>query len=102
MSLRGGVADVAISWYHPSTYSAETSIVPGDSHGPDGPRNDIVIGGWVHHRYCAKQQFTTFPANKEKEEGAPFLCVFSWLSQPWRPGPDGHCSCRKTGKLWGA
>ena len=35
------------------------------------------------------------------EEGAAFLFAyaFSSLSQPWRPGPDGHCRYRKPCKL---
>ena len=32
--------DVAISWYNPPKCTAETDMVPGDSHGPNGPRND--------------------------------------------------------------
>ena len=47
-------ADVAISWYHPPTRCAVTNIVPGDSHGPNGPRNDTVVvtrGRFVNRPY---------------------------------------------------
>ena len=43
------MADVAISWYHSSICCAGTDIVPGDSHGPYGPRNDKV-GSAVHEK----------------------------------------------------
>ena len=32
--------DAAISWYHLPNRTAEADLVPGDCHGPDGPRND--------------------------------------------------------------
>ena len=32
-------------------------IIPGDCHGPKGPRNDTVTVTQVRSRYCAKQQF---------------------------------------------
>ena len=32
--------DVAISWYYPHYCIGALKIVPGDSHWPDGPRND--------------------------------------------------------------
>ena len=35
---------MAISWYDPPKYTAETDIVPGDCHAPKGARNDAVIG----------------------------------------------------------
>ncbi len=34
--------DVAIPWYHPHHCIALLEIAPGDSHGPDGPRNDSL------------------------------------------------------------
>ena len=37
-------------------------IIPGDCHGPKGPRNDTVTVTQVRSRYCAKQQFT-FPSS---------------------------------------
>ena len=37
---------MAISWYHSSTCGAVTNIVPGDCHGPKGPRNDTVVISW--------------------------------------------------------
>ena len=44
MSFRGGrMPDVGISWYCLPTTCGMTSIVPGDCHGPYGPRNDIEI-----------------------------------------------------------
>ena len=50
-------SDVAISWYHFTHCTALLEIVPGDCHGPKGPRNDTVTVTQVRSRYCAKQQF---------------------------------------------
>ena len=66
---------MAISWYNagkectkgevrakmvpPTSHCAARYMLPGDCHGPKGPRNDTVEAGQTHHRYCYKQQFTT-------------------------------------------
>ena len=34
---------VAISRYHPPRCIAKFKIVPGDCHGPKGPRNDMIF-----------------------------------------------------------
>ena len=49
---------MAISQYHFTHCTALLEIVPGDCHGPKGPRNDTVVVAQVRNRYCAKQQFT--------------------------------------------
>ena len=38
--------DAAISRYHPPHSIAPLKLVPGDSHGPNGPRNDMVVCRW--------------------------------------------------------
>ncbi len=48
---------MAISRYHFTHCTALLEIVPGDCHGPKGPRNDTVVVAQVRNRYCAKQQF---------------------------------------------
>ena len=47
--------DVAIPRYYPPTCNALQSNIPGDCHGPKGPRNDRVVVTQVHHRCCCKQ-----------------------------------------------
>ena len=61
---RGG--DVAISWYHLHHCIILPEVVPGDSHGPDGPRNDMEVGNWAHRRYCCKLQFTAVAASFQR------------------------------------
>ena len=48
---------MAISRYHFTHCTALLEIVPGDCHGPKGPRNDTVVVTQLRNRYCAKQQF---------------------------------------------
>ena len=48
---------MAISRYHFTHCTALLEIVPGDCHGPKGPRNDTVVVAQVRNRFCAKQQF---------------------------------------------
>ena len=50
---------MAISRYHFTHCTALLEIVPGDCHGPKGPRNDTVVVAQVRNRYCANQQFTS-------------------------------------------
>jgi ethanolamine utilization protein EutN len=61
MSLRGGEADVAISYIE-----LRCAARRGDSHGPYGPRNDMVGVPLAQHRYCCKQPFTCIGGNQLK------------------------------------
>ena len=42
MSFRGSAATVGISRYNVCNCIADRCVVPGDCHGPNGPRNDMV------------------------------------------------------------
>ena len=50
-------SDAAISWYDSSVCYAVIKILPGDCHGPKGPRNDTVVEGELRSLYKDKQQF---------------------------------------------
>lgn len=39
--------DVAISWYYLHGCMALLEMVPGDFHGPNGPRNDMLVVTWL-------------------------------------------------------
>ena len=57
-------------------------IIPGDCHGPKGPRNDTVTVTQVRSRYCAKQQFTLpnfLSLFAGKSQLKPVFWVLRWL-----------------------
>ena len=60
--------DAAISWYDPSVCCAEIKMLPGDCHGPKGPRNDTVVVGELRSLYKDKHQFIS-PTKKENDYG---------------------------------
>ena len=65
---------MAISWYNArkectkgevrtkivllTSHCAIRYMLPGDCHGPKGPRNDTVVVGWAHHYYYCRQQLS--------------------------------------------
>ena len=66
---------MAISRYYFTHCTALLEIVPGDCHGPKGPRNDTVVVAQVRNRYCAKQQFTV-PKPPAFLLGFSKFCIF--------------------------
>ena len=50
-------SDAAISWYDLPVCCAGIKMLPGDCHGPNGPRNDTVVVSGLRISYSAKQQF---------------------------------------------
>ena len=57
---------MAISWYDLSICCVGMKMLPGDCHGPNGPRNDTVAVGGLRSRYFGNQQFTSLTDKKAR------------------------------------
>ena len=76
---------MAISWYHLRNCIAKHKIVPGDRHGPNGPRDDTVIESQEEPNVAKKDKEKKEPIAGQTEEQAQVTEEVTEVPQvdPW-------------------